>query len=134
MKALITGATGFIGSHLAERLAASGCDVSCLVRNTSSLKWLDNVNVKLIQGDCCDFTTLKDAVRGNDYIFHLAGLTKTNKAEEFYSVNSRGTGNLIKAVFETNPKIKRFVYLSSLAAAGPSINSKIGRASCRERV
>jgi nucleoside-diphosphate-sugar epimerase len=123
MKALITGATGFIGSHLAERLAASGYDVSCLVRDTSSLKWLDSVNVKLVQGDCCDFMTLKDAVRGNDYIFHLAGLTRTNKIEEFYSVNSRGTENLIKAVFETNPKIKRFVYLSSLAAAGPSINS-----------
>jgi nucleoside-diphosphate-sugar epimerase len=124
MKALITGATGFIGSHLAERLSTSGCDVSCLVRDTSSLKWLDSVNVKLVQGDCCDLKTLKDAVRGNDYIFHLAGLTKTNKVEEFYSVNSRGTEKLMKAVFETNTKIKRFVYLSSLAAAGPSINSR----------
>ncbi len=125
MKALITGATGFIGSHLAEKLFKRGYEVTCLVRKTSDLKWLDGLDIKLIEGDCSHKDSLFNCVKEQDYIFHLAGLTKTNCKEDFYSVNAKGTENLIEAAVRHNPIIKRFVYLSTLSAFGPKVNAHI---------
>jgi len=122
MKALVTGATGFIGSHLCEELIRRGYQVTCLVREKSDLKWIENIDLKLVIGDCTSIDSLFDAINGVDYIFHLAGLTKACSRDDFFCANTTGTENLIKAVAEKNPKVKRFVYLSSLAAAGPSIN------------
>ncbi|MBF0553942.1 MAG: NAD(P)-dependent oxidoreductase [Nitrospirae bacterium] len=118
MNALVTGGTGFIGSHLVEELIRRGYNVSCLVRNTSRLSWLEGFPVTLIQGDCRAVEPLRDCPGDFDYIFHLAGITKTSSAEEFYCTNSKGTANFIETVRHNN-KIKRFVYLSTLAAAGP---------------
>lgn len=125
MKALITGATGFIGSHLVEKLFKGGYEVSCLVRKTSDLKWLEGIDVKLIEGDCSDKDSLYNCVNSYDYIFHLGGLIKTNLKDDFYSVNTRGTENIINATVKKNPNIKRFVYLSSLSAFGPKINDNM---------
>ncbi len=122
MKALITGATGFIGSHLCEELVKRGYKVSCLIRKTSNLKWIETLDLKLITGDCTNMESLLDVVVDFDCIFHLAGLTKSCSDDNFFCINTKGTENLIKAVAEKNPRLKRFVYLSSLAAAGPSIN------------
>jgi|Deesub1362A_J573_1020465.scaffolds.fasta_scaffold02277_4 nucleoside-diphosphate-sugar epimerase len=123
MRALVTGATGFIGSHLTERLIKRGYRVSCLVRKTSNLRWIEDLEVDLVVGDCSNMDTLIDAVKGFDYVFHVAGLTKTSRPEEFYIINYKGTENLIRAVAKSNREIKRFIYLSSLAAYGPSLNS-----------
>jgi len=120
MKALVTGATGFIGSHLCEELIRRGYEVTCLSRNTSNLNWIENLDFRLVKGDCTLAESLLDAVGGFDYIFHLAGLTKARSHDEFFCMNAKGTENLIKAIAERNPKVTRFVYLSSLAAAGPS--------------
>mgnify|MGYP001595472447 FL=1 len=125
MKALITGASGFIGSHLAEELSKRGYEVICLVRKTSDLKWLSGLDIKLINGDCSDKDSLNNCVKGYDYVFHLAGLTKTNCKEDFYSVNTKGTENLIEAVVKNNSEVKRFVYLSSLSAFGPKVNANL---------
>ncbi len=122
MKALVTGATGFIGSHLCEELIRRGYEVSCLSRETSNLRWIENLDVRLIKGDCTDRASLNDVISGFDYIFHLAGLTKSRSANEFFCINAKGTENLVSTIVENNPKIKRFLYLSSLAAAGPSKN------------
>ncbi|RJQ14385.1 MAG: NAD-dependent epimerase/dehydratase family protein [Nitrospiraceae bacterium] len=119
MKALITGATGFIGSHLAEALIGRGYDVSCLVRKTSSLKWLDGLEIGLVEGDCCDAGSLR-GIKDFDYVFHLAGLTKAHRTSDFYTVNSVGTENIIEAVAGSG-RVKRFVYLSSLSAFGPNM-------------
>ena len=120
MKTLVTGATGFIGSHLVEELLKRGYSVTCLVRRTSNLQWIDGLNVRLIYGDCAIKESLLNAAADFDYIFHLAGLTKAANEKDFFSANALGTENLINAVIEKNPAVKRFVYLSSLAAAGPS--------------
>jgi nucleoside-diphosphate-sugar epimerase len=120
MNALVTGATGFIGSHLCEELVKRGYKVTCLSRTTSNLKWIENLDIKLSKGDCTDGDSLLSAVEGADYIFHLAGLTKATSEDDFFCINAKGTENLIKAVSERNPGLKRFVYLSSLAATGPS--------------
>jgi len=122
MKALITGATGFIGSHLCEELVRRGYKVTCLVRDKSDLKWIENIDIELTIGDCEKIEPLLNAVAGFDYVFHLAGLTKACSEDKFFCTNAKGTENLIKAVVEKNTKLKRFLYLSSLAAVGPSIN------------
>jgi nucleoside-diphosphate-sugar epimerase len=122
MKALVTGATGFIGSHLCEELVKRGYSVTCLVREISSLKWIDSLDLKFIKGDCTDKESILNAMHDFDYIFHLAGLTKSCSDDAFFFINAKGTENLITAVAERNLRLKRFVYLSSLAAVGPSKN------------
>ena len=124
MKALVTGATGFIGSHLCEELIKRGYEVTCLSRQASNLKWIENLDIKLVHGDCTNIESLFNVVAGFDYVFHLAGLTKARSGDKFFCINSKGTENLMKAVTERNPGVKRFIYLSSLAAAGPSSNGE----------
>ncbi|MCX7793189.1 MAG: NAD(P)-dependent oxidoreductase [Thermodesulfovibrionales bacterium] len=128
MKALITGGTGFIGSHLAEALIKKGFEVYCLVRDLSNKKWLEGLEVNFIEGDCCVRESL-EKIKKFDYIFHLAGLTKASSWDEFYRANVKGTENIIDVAIKNNPGLKRFILLSSLAAAGPSDN---GRPKCED--
>lgn len=123
MKALVTGATGFIGSHLVEELIKRGYDVTCLVRRTSSLKWIDGLKVNLIYGDC-EEGNLTDIPEDIEYVYHVAGLTKARKDEEFFCVNAKGTENLLRAISFRARGLKRFLYLSSLAAVGPGENGR----------
>ncbi|GAB4534364.1 MAG: NAD(P)-dependent oxidoreductase [Thermodesulfovibrionia bacterium] len=120
MKALVTGASGFIGSHLTERLIKEGFEVFCLRRRDSDVRWLSGGDIRFIYGDCCDKESLS-SIRDFDYIFHLAGIIKANSEREFFIVNEEGTQNLIEVVSRNNPNIKRFVYLSSLSAYGPAL-------------
>jgi nucleoside-diphosphate-sugar epimerase len=122
LKALITGGTGFIGSHLTEALIRKGVQVRCLLRKTSDLKWLKGLPIEFVLGDCNDKTSLEKAVRGVDWVFHLAGVTKAIKEEIYFEVNGSGTENLIHACLENNPRPQKFIYVSSQAAAGPSKN------------
>ena len=122
MKALVTGATGFIGSHLVEELIKKGYGVTCLVRKTSHLKWIEGLEVDILYGDCEDGDSLRQIPPDLDYVFHLAGLTKARRDEDFFCVNVKGTENLLRAVSARAPGVKRFIHLSSLAAAGPSRN------------
>ncbi|MEF9475350.1 MAG: NAD(P)-dependent oxidoreductase [Candidatus Mariimomonas ferrooxydans] len=125
MKVLITGATGFIGSHLAERLLKKGHEVACLTRKVFNPGWLEGLDIKFIEGDCSDKDSISNCLSGYDYVFHLSGLTKTNLKDDFYTVNTRGTENIINMIVKKNPTIKRFVYLSSLAAFGPKVNDNM---------
>jgi len=120
MKAFVTGGTGFIGSHLVEALVQKGYDVTCLVRRTSDLRWLKSLSISYVEGDLRDEEMLKRGFEGQDYIFHVAGLTKAIYPEEYDQVNHQGTRNLIRAALESNMAVERFVYFSSLAAVGPS--------------
>jgi nucleoside-diphosphate-sugar epimerase len=120
MRAFVTGGTGFIGSHLVEALIEKGFQVTCLVRKTSDLSWLSSLPLTFVEGDLSDEDVLKRSIEGQDYVFHLAGLTKAINLEAFNWVNYQGTRNLLKASLECNESIKRFVFFSSLAAVGPS--------------
>ncbi|MEW6570400.1 MAG: NAD(P)-dependent oxidoreductase [Nitrospirota bacterium] len=122
MKALVTGASGFVGSHLCEELTRRGYQVTCLVKKTSNLKWIENLDIELALGDCTDIGSLRAAVREFDYVFHLAGLTKSCSEKDFFCANATGTENLVKIVAEKNMRLRRFIYLSSLSAIGPSKN------------
>ncbi|NUM79891.1 NAD(P)-dependent oxidoreductase [bacterium] len=120
MKSLITGATGFIGSHLAEALIQKGHDVRCIVRRTSDLTWLKNLPVEFVEGDITDRDSLIPAVQGADYIFHLGGITKAKKESTYFKINADGSRLLYEVCREYNPVVKKIVHVSSQAAAGPS--------------
>lgn len=124
MKALVTGTTGFIGSHVAEALVARDYEVTCLVRRTSDLRWLADLGVKLAYGDVEDQESLLRAVEGQDYVFHCAGITKAKRARDYFVVNAQGTENVLRACRERQVALKRFVLVSSQAAAGPSGSRK----------
>lgn len=130
MKALVTGATGFIGSHLVDALIREGFEATCLVRNPSNLKFLSEFNVKLVSGDCTVKESFENAVKDVDYVFHIAGMTKAHCEADFCTANIKGTENIVQAVIENNSRIKRFIYLSSLAAAGPSRDCKPLKEDC----
>ena len=120
MRALVSGSNGFIGSHLVEALKKRGYAVPCLVRKTSNLNWLKGLDVEFVYGDCTEKETLYKAVEGADYVYHLAGVVRAVDRETYYRVNFLGTRNLLEVCNKTNRKIKKFVYLSSQAAVGPT--------------
>jgi len=122
LKALVTGSTGFIGSHLTEALIRKGVQVRCLNRKTSDLKWLKGLPIEFVHGDCNDKISLETAVSGVDWVFHLAGVTKAIKKETYFEVNGLGTKNLIHACLKNNPHLQKFIYISSQSSAGPSRN------------
>ncbi len=124
MKALVTGATGFIGSFLVEALSKRGYDVTCLVRKTSDLKWLRHLSLQYLEADLDDTDSYAGKLDEFQYIFHLAGLTKADSAKDFYHANAECTQKLVTAAAEMNPALKRFLHVSSLAAAGPSIDNR----------
>jgi nucleoside-diphosphate-sugar epimerase len=119
-KVLITGGTGFIGSHLAELLIESGYSVTCLVRDPSSLRWLAGLDIDVVVGDCSRLETLANAVRNVSIVVHAAGLTRARWPREYYEMNHIGTRNMLEACSRYNPALEKFILLSSLAAAGPS--------------
>jgi len=118
MKALVTGGTGFIGSHLVDELLNRGYEVRCIVRDTSNLKWLNGKDVEIFKGSLFDIDFLKKAVEDVDYVYHIAGVTKGKNYQDYYRGNVETTQNLLEACLE-NQKLKKFVLASSLAALGP---------------
>jgi nucleoside-diphosphate-sugar epimerase len=122
MKVLVTGATGFIGSFLVEALSNKGYEVTCLVRNTSNRRWLRHLRLQYLPGDLDDTDSYAEKLGAFEYIYHLAGLTKAASARDFYHANAECTQILVAAAAEMNPALKRFLHVSSLAAAGPSFD------------
>lgn len=118
--ALLTGATGFIGSHLAGSLLKQGFRVRALVRPTSDLRWIKGLDIEFASGSLQDNSFLEQASSGVDYIFHLAGAVKAKDPKDFYLHNTRATINLAKAAITAAPGLKRFLFASSQAAAGPA--------------
>ena len=119
-RALVTGATGFIGYHLAKSLLAEGVAVKCLVRSPSRLAELSESGVTLVRGDLLDTSSLNEAVQGVDVVYHLAGLTKSVRRGDLMEVNGQGTRNVSEACSKLgNPP--SLLLVSSLAAAGPSM-------------
>jgi|SRR5580658_819976 dihydroflavonol-4-reductase len=112
---LVTGGTGFIGSHLVERLVAQGRALRCLVRRSSTAANLPR-DIDLALGDLESGAGLAEALRGVDTVIHLAGVTKARIAAEYDRGNATATANLLRAA----GNVGRLIHVSSLAAAGPS--------------
>lgn len=134
MRVLVTGATGFLGSHVAEMLAQQGHSVVALVRRTSNTKFLSSLKgVELAHGAVEDAPSVRAAMKGVDAVIHSAGLVKARNEAEFFKINADGTTILLDAAKEVAPDLKRFVYVSSLAAVGPSDDGKPVPSSCAPR-
>jgi nucleoside-diphosphate-sugar epimerase len=120
MTVLLTGANGFVGSHVAEKLVAQGVDLRLLLRNTSRVAFLEGVQYERVEGDLRHVESLAGAVRGVDTVVHMAGLTMglAISEAEYQQVNNVGTAMLVQAAREAG--VRRFVYVSSQAAQGPS--------------
>lgn len=117
--ALITGASGFIGRHLTTRLAQEGWKLRCVVRETSRVDHLRDLDAELITTSLWDEEALTVALSGCDHLFHVAGLTCAFQVEELFKVNQAGTETLMHAAArqETPPVV---TLVSSLAACGPA--------------
>ncbi len=118
--ALVTGANGFIGSHLVDQLLTSGCTVHGLVRESSNLKWLDASRVHLHRVDLARPDFIIPSLEELDYIFHCAGLTKAKSRSGYFQVNATPCSNLYEQCQKRGGRIKSIIHLSSLAATGPS--------------
>lgn len=124
MKAFVTGATGFVGSHLVDLLLENGFEVSCLKRKTSSVKWLEGKKITYIDGDLYSNEALEMAVKDVDYVFHVAGVVKAKNKEGFEKGNNLATKNLVEITARVNPNLKKFVHVSSLAVCGPNLGKE----------
>ncbi len=122
-KALVTGAAGFIGSHVAKGLLDENVEVRALIRpkeNTINLKGLD---IEMMEGDVLDEARVKEAIKGVDTIFHLAAIYAIwmEDWKWIYEVNLQGSRNVLWAAFKAD-HIDRVVYTSSIAAIGVTSN------------
>ncbi len=125
MRSLVTGSTGFIGSHLAEMLKARGHSVRLLVRNEKRLFPELREGYEIVQGDVTQSPDeLRKAVDGVDYVFHLAGMLFGRTEREIIAANTAGTRNLLEATRQAGSGVLRFLFCSSQAAAGPSEDSR----------
>ena len=130
MRVLVTGGSGFLGSHVAEQLVDEGHEVRCLVRRSSKIEHLQDLartalkqgkgaKLELADGAIDDAATLPDAVRGVDAIIHCAGVVKAKTWDDFLRVNARGAVDLAQAAVAHAPGLTRFVHVSTAGVMGP---------------
>jgi nucleoside-diphosphate-sugar epimerase len=125
-KVLVTGAGGFIGSHLVESLLGKGYEVVCLVKPDEDLKWIKDLDATLLHGDLTQKETLYEPINGVSYVYHLAAsMGGGDKPSYIYRVNYEGSKNLIRACIESGVKLKRFLFASSFATVGPTGDSRV---------
>ena len=120
MKILITGASGFIGSFIVEEALNRGFETWAAVRRSSSLDFLHDERIHLIELNLSSKEQLVEQLRGKgfDYVVHAAGVTKCLNKADFRRINTEGTKNLVEALLEVKMPLKRLVYLSSLSVFG----------------
>jgi nucleoside-diphosphate-sugar epimerase len=118
LSALVTGASGFIGGRLAERLAVEeGVRVRAMVRNPKKAERLRKLQLEIVQADLLDLSSLRKAIVGCDLVFHCAALVReTGDRNEFYRTNVQGTENILKVSSDIG--VKRFIHFSSVAVYG----------------
>src|SRR6185295_13075928 len=98
MRALVTGANGFLGTWLTQKLVARGDRVRCLVRTKSDTWGLDALDVERVTGDVTDLASVRSAMKGIEVVFHLAGVRRAPSREDFMKVNAEATRVVCEAM------------------------------------
>lgn len=124
MFAFVTGATGFVGSHVARALAEQGADLRLLVRPNSNRKNLEDLKADLVTGDLRDPTSLEKGIAGCGVVFHVAADYRlwVRDPDEMYRANVEGTRAVLEAARKN--KVRRVVYTSSVATMGFTSNGQ----------
>ncbi len=122
--AVVTGANGFVGSHLVDYLIAKNFEVRCVVRKSSNLQWLEGKDVKIFDCGLFDKNGLREAFNGVNYIFHVAGVVKAKDEAGYMKGNVEATKILLEVASEMKEQIKKFVVVSSQTVSGPAQNGK----------
>jgi dihydroflavonol-4-reductase len=125
MLAFVTGATGFVGSHVARVLAEQGADLRLLVRSSSDLRNIEDLKAERVIGDLRDPASLRKAVSGCDAVFHVAADYRlwVRDPDEMYRSNVDGTRAVLEAARESG--VRRVVYTSSVATMGFTSNGHL---------
>jgi dihydroflavonol-4-reductase len=121
---LVTGATGFVGSHVVEAAENFGLQLRALVRKEADAARLEQAGVQVVLGSLEDAAALNRAVTGAASVLHLAAATKARSPEEYQAANVAGTRAVVDAVLAADGGPRRLIYLSSLAAVGPPVGDK----------
>jgi dihydroflavonol-4-reductase len=123
MKAFVTGATGFVGSHVATVLAEQGADLRLLVRSGSDPKNIQQLNADRVVGDLCDPESIDRAMAGCEVVFHVAADYRlwVRDPAQMYRANVEGTRTILQAARKN--RIRRVVYTSSVATMGFTVKN-----------
>jgi len=125
MSTIVTGATGFIGSHIVRKLVERGENVKVLIRKTSNTKNIDDLNIEKVYGDVLNKESLVTAFTGCNTLFHSAGLVSFKRSDykRMVDVNVTGAENVLSAAMESG--VKKILFTSSVAAIGPETENSL---------
>lgn len=118
--AVVTGANGFVGSHLVDYLLENKYEVRCIVRKTSDLKWLNGKDVKIFNCGLLDVDGMSKAFNNANYIYHVAGVVKSKTPDGYFKGNVDTTKALLEAALRNISTLKKIIIVSSLTVTGPS--------------
>ncbi len=120
--AVVTGANGFVGSHLVDLLISKNFCVRCITRKSSKLRWLEGKNVEIYDCGLTNRTELRKIFSGAEYFYHVAGVVKSKTPEGYFQGNVETTKVLLDSALEFKSTLKKFLIVSSQTAVGPSLN------------
>jgi dihydroflavonol-4-reductase len=125
VKIFVTGATGFLGSHVARQLLAKGADLRLLVRATSRTNNIDDLPAERVVGDLRDVESLRKGMAGCEFVFHVAADYRlwAQNGQELYDSNVEGTRNVLQAARDIG--LRRVIYTSSVATMGFGNNGRL---------
>jgi dihydroflavonol-4-reductase len=122
MKAVVTGATGFLGGHVTKLLAERGDEVRVTYRDPERLKHLSGVKVRRAKADVLDYKAMRRALKGSDVLFHTVGFVGSNPAELVWRLNAHAPVVAVEAAAAEG--LKRVVLTSTISAIGPATNGR----------